>query len=271
MMCNVVYVTLAYCFFISCSITINAFTLATYHGNRAEKMKLLQMHESQDNNNGGDQEKVTTWLSSTKTRRNMILEGQKQVVAASTLLFTTSMTSIMTGFPSQAEARLDPVNKPELLPSDPDVNVIQTEKFLTSGQVKRLDKMLSNLEKDKGFRIRVLCQAYPNTPGLAIRDYWSLGKEGQKDDKYVVLVVDQFGGKGNVLNFNVGDGMKFALPNQFWTRLQSKYGTIFFVKENGIDVSITNAIEAIVTCLRSEDGYCVDVPDQGFSLKSLGM
>ncbi len=41
--------------------------------------------------------------------------------------------------------------------------------------------------------------------GLAIRDYWSLGKEDQKDDKYIVLVVDQFGGKGNILNFNVGD------------------------------------------------------------------
>ena len=41
--------------------------------------------------------------------------------------------------------------------------------------------------------------------GLAIRDYWSLGKEGQKDDKYIVLVVDQFGGRGNVLNFNVGE------------------------------------------------------------------
>lgn len=41
-----------------------------------------------------------------------------------------------------------------------------------------------------------------------------------------MLVVDQFGGKGNVLNFNVGDGVKFALPNVFWTRLQAKYGTV---------------------------------------------
>jgi len=39
-------------------------------------------------------------------------------------------------------------------------------------------------------------------------------------------VVDEFGGKGNVLNFNVGDGVKFALPNVFWTRLTSKYGTV---------------------------------------------
>ncbi len=96
-------------------------------------------------------------------------------------------------------------------------------------------------------------------------------KQDQKDDKYIVLVVDQFGGRGNVLNFNVGDGVKFALPNVFWTRLSGKYGTTFFVKENGIDIAITNAIEAIVQCLRSEDAYCVNVPDQGVSMKTLGL
>ena len=148
---------------------------------------------------------------------------------------------------------------------------IQIVKFLTSGQEKRMDTMLANLEKDTGFRVRVLCQAYPNTPGLAVRDYWSVGKEDQKDDKYIILVVDEFGGKGNVLNFNVGDGVKFALPNLFWTRLQGKYGSTFFVKENGIDLAIVNAIEAIVTCLRSEDGFCVNVPDSGLSMKTLGM
>jgi len=91
--------------------------------------------------------------------------------------------------------------------------------------------------------------------------------QGQKDDKYAVLVVDQFGGKGNALNFNVGEGLKLNLPNVFWTRLQGKYGTTFFVRENGIDLAITNAIEAIIQCLRSEDAYCVNVPDEGFSLK----
>lgn len=129
-----------------------------------------------------------------------------------------------------------------------------------------------------------------------------------------MLVVDQFGGKGNVLNFNVGDGVKFALPNVFWTRLQAKYGTVryewlfffcvcvdppktdslldiflcwpnrylsflktgsilktFYVRDNGIDLSIVNAIESITQCLRSEDGYCTSPPDEGVSLKSLGM
>lgn len=173
--------------------------------------------------------------------------------------------------PQAASARLESVDRPDLLPKEPGRNVIQTEKFLTSGQVKRMDELLSALERDTGFRLRVLCQAYPNTPGLAIRDYWDIGKEGQKDDKYIILVVDQFGGRGNVLNFNVGDGVKFALPNVFWTRLSSKYGTTFYVRDNGIDLAITNAVESIVTCLRSEDQYCVNVPDEAPSLKSLGL
>ena len=45
----------------------------------------------------------------------------------------------------------------------------------------------------------------------------------------------------------------------------------FFVRENGIDLAITNAIEAIVSCLRSEEQFCVNVPDEGMNLRSLGM
>jgi hypothetical protein len=75
---------------------------------------------------------------------------------------------------------------------------------------------------------------------------------------------------GNVLNFNVGDGVKIALPNIFWTRLSAKYGTTFYVRDNGIDLSVTNALEAIASCLRSEDGYCTSPPAEGQSLKGLG-
>ena len=82
-----------------------------------------------------------------------------------------------TALPRMASARLEAVNRPDLLPSEKGLNVIQVEKFLTSGQAKRLDNLLASLERDTGFRVRVLCQRYPNTPGLAIRDYWDLGKE----------------------------------------------------------------------------------------------
>lgn len=76
-----------------------------------------------------------------------------------------------------ASARLEAVNRPDLLPSEPGRYVIQIERFLTKGQEKRLNDLLAATERDTGYRIRVLCQSYPNTPGLAIRDYWDLGKE----------------------------------------------------------------------------------------------
>jgi hypothetical protein len=44
----------------------------------------------------------------------------------------------------------------------------------------------------------------------------------------------------------------------------------FYVRDNGIDLSIINAIEAVATCLRSEEQYCVNVPDEAPSMKSLG-
>lgn len=150
----------------------------------------------------------------------------RRAAVSALLTGTAAMAAGLLTLPETASARLEPINKPELLPTEKGLKVIQTEKFLTAGQVKRLDALLTATERDTGYRVRVLCQAYPNTPGLAIRDYWDLGKEGQKDDKYIVLVVDQFGGRGNVLNFNVGEGVKFALPNVFWTRLQAKFGTV---------------------------------------------
>ena len=77
------------------------------------------------------------------------------------------------------------------------------------------------------------------------------------------MVVDK-GSKGasNILNFNVGEGVKLALPNVFWTRLQSTFGTTFFVRENGEDVAIRRAIDTIDYCLRDELAYCTDVPMQ---------
>ncbi len=60
----------------------------------------------------------------------------------------------------------------------------------------------------------------------AVFDYFVYSTKLGSIVSFLSQVVDEFGGKGNVLNFNVGDGVKFALPNVFWTRLTGKYGTV---------------------------------------------
>jgi len=65
-------------------------------------------------------------------------------------------------------ARLDPVNKPELLPAE-FTTVIDVAGFLTPREEAEIAKKIAALEKDTGFKLRVLAQNYPETPGLAIR------------------------------------------------------------------------------------------------------
>ena len=81
-----------------------------------------------------------------------------------------------------SHARMEGVNKPELLPSGPVTPVIDVAGFLTEGEEARIKTRVENLEKDTGVKLRVLAQNYPDTPGLAIKDYWGV------DDDTVVFV-----------------------------------------------------------------------------------
>lgn len=66
-------------------------------------------------------------------------------------------------------------------------------------QEARLREQIKGIEQDTGFKFRLLAQNYPETPGLAIRDYWGV------DDMTIVCVVDP--GFGDILNFNVGQSV----------------------------------------------------------------
>ncbi|XP_077220405.1 thylakoid lumen 15.0 kDa protein isoform X2 [Tasmannia lanceolata] len=144
------------------------------------------------------------------------------------------------------------VNKLELLPKEFSP-VIDVAGFLSAGQESRLIQEITNLEKDTGFKLRVLAQNYPDTPGLAVKDFW------QVDDRTIVFVADPT--FGNILNFNVGSSVDLDIPRSFWSRLAGKYGNIFYWKEKGEDASVEAAVMAISSCLREPVGQnnCSDI------------
>ncbi|CAA0829724.1 Thylakoid lumenal 15.0 kDa protein 2-chloroplastic [Striga hermonthica] len=137
------------------------------------------------------------------------------------------------------------VNKPELLPKE-FTTVIDVAGFLSDGQEKRIAQEIDELEKDTGYKLRVLAQNYPDTPGLAIKDFWNV------DDSTIVFVADPT--FGNIINFNVGASVDLDIPRSFWSRLAGKYGNIFYWKEKGEDASIEAAVMAVSTCLREPVG-----------------
>ncbi|CAH9117295.1 unnamed protein product [Cuscuta europaea] len=137
------------------------------------------------------------------------------------------------------------VNKRELLPEE-FTTVIDVAGFLSDGQEKRLAQVITDIERDTGFKLRILAQNYPDTPGLAIKDFWKV------DDKTIVFVADPT--FGNILNFNVGASVDLEIPQSFWSRLAGKYGNIFYWREKGEDASIESAVMAISTCLREPVG-----------------
>ncbi|KAL0543763.1 hypothetical protein IC582_018868 [Cucumis melo] len=149
--------------------------------------------------------------------------------------------SVGVGF---ADAKVG-VNKPELLPKE-FTSVIDVAGFLSDGQEIRLKQEIADIEKDTGYKLRVLAQNYPATPGLAVKDFW------QVDDRTIVFVADPT--FGNILNFNVGATVDLDIPRSFWSRLAGKYGNIFYWKEKGEDSSIESAVMAISSCLREPVG-----------------
>ncbi|MCL1463787.1 TPM domain-containing protein [Argonema galeatum] len=148
---------------------------------------------------------------------------------------------------AQAPAALA-YDNPELLP-EIQTPIIDLAKSLTDIQKEALAEDLEKFEAQTGWKLRVLTQ-YDRTPGRAVKNYWGL------DDKSVLLIADSRG--GNILNFSVGDDLYQFLPRTFWIELQTRFGNMFFVREEGEDQSIIQSLESIKTCLLR--GGCNVVP-----------
>lgn len=139
-------------------------------------------------------------------------------------------------------------DNPELLPSSP-TPVVDLAKTLTSIQEESLVKDLEEFEAKTGWKLRVLTQ-YDRTPGRAVINFWGL------DDKSILLVADSRG--GNILSFSVGDAVYEFLPRTFWIELQTRFGNLYFVREEGEDQAIVQALSTVEGCLLR--GGCRVVP-----------
>lgn len=139
-------------------------------------------------------------------------------------------------------------DNPDLLPPQ-NTPIIDLANFLPKVQEENLIQNLTDFEAETGWKLRVLTQ-FDRTPGLSVRKFWGL------NDKSVLLVADPRG--GNILNFNVGDEVYKLLPRTFWVELQTRFGNLYFVRENGENGSIVEALESIKTCLQR--GGCRVVP-----------
>jgi TPM domain len=139
-------------------------------------------------------------------------------------------------------------DNPELLPANP-TPVIDLAKTLTDIQENKLIKELDDFQVETGWKLRVLTQ-FDRTPGRAVINFWGL------DDKSILLVADARG--GNILSFSVGDAVYELLPRTFWIELQTRFGNLYFVRENGEDQAILETMRTLETCLRQ--GGCGVVP-----------
>jgi TPM domain len=139
-------------------------------------------------------------------------------------------------------------DNPDLLPTE-QTPIIDLTKTFTAIQEDKLIKEIDTFEADTGWKLRILTQD-DRTPGRAVRKYWGL------DEKSVLVVSDARG--GNTLNFRVGDDVYRLMPRTFWIELQTRFGNMYYVRENGEDNAIIDSLAAVKTCLVR--GGCNVVP-----------
>jgi hypothetical protein len=159
------------------------------------------------------------------------------------IIFTTCLIVVSVN-PETALA----VDNPEFLPNY-ETPVVDLANYLPEAQEKSLIENIKTFEAETGWKMRVLTQ-FDKTPGRAVIKYWGL------DDKSILLVADGKG--GNILAFSIGDDVYELLPRTFWIELQTRFGNMYFVRENGENNAIVEALDTVKFCLTQ--GGCNVVP-----------
>lgn len=124
----------------------------------------------------------------------------------------------------------------------------------------KLEDQLERLERDTGYKVRVLTQ-YTDTSGgrqnanIPTASELKVGWDIKDDlnDNYAIIFMDP--SAPNVLGFKYSKTVQTEkLPRPFFTELQSRYGNMFYVRDNGEYRALKESIDALDVCFRKPDG-----------------
>ncbi|KAK9814138.1 hypothetical protein WJX72_001173 [[Myrmecia] bisecta] len=135
-----------------------------------------------------------------------------------------------------------------------DVPVLDLAKLVPAGQKAALMQQLRDLEKDTGWRLRLFTSNGPvSSPSVEdIRAAW------HPDDNTVIVLADPT--SPNILRFNTGINVQLQrLPRGFFIELQSRFGNMIYVREEGEATAVMNTMTTLTDCLRKDEG-CPVVP-----------
>uniref|UniRef100_A0A7S1J0R7 TPM domain-containing protein n=1 Tax=Eutreptiella gymnastica TaxID=73025 RepID=A0A7S1J0R7_9EUGL len=211
---------------------------------------------------------LSPWVGSAATRPSMALQASSQPHSAASFgrraALVTGMGSAigLAGVqPGPAAARPTGLSKPELLPSAPGQAVIDIPGLLTPLDLNAVNEIIDKIKRLYGADLRVLIATYPDTPGMAVFDYWDMS-----DGNTFILFVDPE--LTQAFKFEVGFNVDILAPNgRWWTSLKAQYGTVTARNKYGSDGAVVACVEAILDGLTRPDemGESIYASDGDFS------
>eukprot|EP00889_Picochlorum_renovo_P000082 jgi/Picre1/27112/NNA_000082.t1 len=198
-------------------------------------------------NKGKDSDTCTTWAPQRKASLDKLKASLCSLAA-----FAALTMNPVPGMDMDAQA----------IEIDSRVPIADAAQVLPKGVIESKQEQLRSLERDTGYKVRVLSRYGPSdSPSIEeIRKGW------QTDERTIVVFVDP--SSPNILVFNFGPEIQKILSRPFFTELQSRYGNLFYVRENGEARAVEEALDALDVCLRKGGCANLRIKPQGFCRRS---
>lgn len=135
-----------------------------------------------------------------------------------------------------------------------DTRVFDGARIIGVEKAQQLDSQLASFEERTGWRLRVFTSygrdARPSDDTL--REVW------QPDGRTVIIDFDTSNPNLTKL-VHLGDQVLAKLRRPWWAELQSRFGNLFFIREQGEQAAVLATLDALTTCLERTEG-CKVVP-----------